>query len=253
MGIRGIAGSVGLVSESIKAHKEGNQARSEDHISDLSDPQTDLRGKDGSDGKIDIVDGPPPSYSMVSPDSKVDQQNQSLDEKGNCKLSNGAMYESSQYEIKNESELEESLEDEWKLDDAQDEMFEEPPEYESLHEPNELENAFLHKHPVSTNVKPLKKGKLPLPVVLPQRRPRNRSRGFVRAYAPMLEECGIDQATWLTFLDTFQKSTAANPWLNAINMASFATMFIPHGFGTLVDFAIQQVTSIAIELQGRER
>ena len=69
----------------------------------------------------------------------------------------------------------------------------------------------------------------------------------------MLENCGIDQATWLAFLDTFQKSSAADPWLNAINLASFATMFIPHGFGTLVDYAIQEATKIAIELQARKR
>lgn len=253
MGIRGVAGGVGLISESIKAHKEGKQARLDEHVSDTSDPQPAPRGKGGSDGKIDIVDVAPPSYSTVAADSKVDQQNHSPNEKASCNASADAAYDSSQHEIKNEIEPEETLEDEWNLDDAQDEMLGEPPEYETLYEPNELEHAFLQKHPLSTNVEPSKTGKLPLPVVLPQRRPRTRSRGFVRAYAPLLENCGIDQATWLAFLDTFQKSTAANPWLNAINMASFATMFIPHGFGTLADFAIQQATSIAIELQGRER
>jgi hypothetical protein len=45
------------------------------------------------------------------------------------------------------------------------------------------------------------------PVILPQKRPRARGRGFVRAYALALGECGIDEATFLDFLDTFDKST----------------------------------------------
>lgn len=46
-------------------------------------------------------------------------------------------------------------------------------------------------------------GKLPLPVVLPQRRPKGRSRGFIRAFALVLENYTIDQATWHTFLGAF--------------------------------------------------
>lgn len=70
----------------------------------------------------------------------------------------------------------------------------------------------------------------------------------------MLENCGIDQATWFDFLDTFQKSSAANPLLNAINMAGIATVWIPsHGVGIAGGYVIQQITNIAIELQGRER
>lgn len=90
-------------------------------------------------------------------------------------------------------------------------------------------------------------------MVLPQRRPKDRSRGFIRAYAPVLENCGIDQATWLAFLDTFQKSSAANPWLNAINLAAIGTMFMPHVIGLVVGYAIGQATDIAIELQARQR
>jgi hypothetical protein len=41
------------------------------------------------------------------------------------------------------------------------------------------------------------KGRLPCPVIIPQRRPRDKKRGFVRAYAPVLESCGIDQKTFL--------------------------------------------------------
>lgn len=42
--------------------------------------------------------------------------------------------------------------------------------------------------------------RLPCPVIIPQRRPRNKDRGFVKAYAPALEECGISQNVFLKFL-----------------------------------------------------
>lgn len=42
---------------------------------------------------------------------------------------------------------------------------------------------------------------LPCPVIIPQRRPRNKDRGFVRAYAPVLQDCGISQDVFLQFLE----------------------------------------------------
>lgn len=45
--------------------------------------------------------------------------------------------------------------------------------------------------------------RLPCPVIVPQRRPRSKDRGFVRAYAPVLDGCGVDQATFLKFHDDF--------------------------------------------------
>lgn len=42
--------------------------------------------------------------------------------------------------------------------------------------------------------------RIPCPVIIPQRRPRNKDRGFVRAYAPVLEECGIGQDVFVKFL-----------------------------------------------------
>lgn len=41
--------------------------------------------------------------------------------------------------------------------------------------------------------------RLPCPVIIPQRRPRNKDRGFVRAYAPVMEGCGIGQDVFLKF------------------------------------------------------
>jgi hypothetical protein len=66
-----------------------------------------------------------------------------------------------------------------------------------------LEN-FMNKHP-PPRYSPTA-GTLEMPVVLPQRRPKNKERGFVRAYAPMLETCGIEQQEFLDFLDGFGKA-----------------------------------------------
>ena len=76
--------------------------------------------------------------------------------------------------------------------------------------------------------------KLPFPVVLPLRRPKNSSCNSIRAYAPVLSACGIDQALFLDFLETFDRASQASPWLSAVNLASIGTMFVrirsPVGF-----------------------
>ncbi|KAI5263420.1 hypothetical protein E4T47_09025 [Aureobasidium subglaciale] len=140
------------------------------------------------------------------------------------------------------------LENEWNLDDAQDQIAEVQARTAVDAVPK---LTFFAKYCQKTVL--LSAGQLTLPVVLPQRRPRDRSRGFIRAYAPMLQDVSIDQTTWLDFLDTLQKSSAADPWLNAINMASIGTMFMPHVIGIAVSYAIQQATNIAIEMQARFR
>lgn len=44
---------------------------------------------------------------------------------------------------------------------------------------------------------------LELPVIIPQRRPRTRSRGWLRGYAPALGGCQIDQDMFFSFLEGF--------------------------------------------------
>lgn len=47
---------------------------------------------------------------------------------------------------------------------------------------------------------------LPCPVIIPQRRPKKKDRGFVRAFAPVLADCGINQEMFLEFLEDFDKA-----------------------------------------------
>ena len=47
--------------------------------------------------------------------------------------------------------------------------------------------------------------RLTCPVIIPQRRPGSKSRGFMRAYAPVLADYDINEETFLDFLKTFHK------------------------------------------------
>lgn len=80
------------------------------------------------------------------------------------------------------------------------------PEHEE-EEPDvhKLVKQFLSTHPSPSHGLPVHP--LSCPVIVPQRRPHSRSRGFVRAYAPVLENCGIDQASFLEFLKVFHKAS----------------------------------------------
>lgn len=49
--------------------------------------------------------------------------------------------------------------------------------------------------------------RLPFPVIIPQRRPGSKKRGFVRAYAPVLEDCGLSQDFFLKFISDFHKAS----------------------------------------------
>lgn len=160
---------------------------------------------------------------------------------------------------------------EWELDEAQDELVEgSEPQRKSkggAANPDKLIAAFLARHPLSITITPSASPpsydaatatqgqtyKLEFPVVIPQRRPQTKKRGFIRAYAPDLANMGIDQATWLDFIETFNEASLANPWINAINLATIATNALPTAIGFAVSFAIMVATSIAIETQSRYR
>jgi hypothetical protein len=214
--VKGIASGIGFVSEGRHARKEAkNEKRRRESASRIDSAESSSRA--ANNGRVEDdeeLDGGPPRQA---------------------------------------------LDVEWELDDAQDQI---PPSYSVLpnensrsQEPrsaNQIIDTFLENNmalPLSTQNALL--ARLPYPVLLPQRRPKDRTRGFIRAYAPALEPCGIDQKQWLAFLDTFEKSSQANPWIKAINLASIATVFLPSVTGIAVSLAIQMATSVAIEGHAR--
>ncbi|KAI9736969.1 MAG: hypothetical protein M1834_000558 [Cirrosporium novae-zelandiae] len=151
-------------------------------------------------------------------------------------------------------ELEEGDEEQWDLDDAQDEFVaREPPNPKNRpfeRDPKKITQHFIDDYPLSQGVQ---LGKLPLPVVLPQRRPKNRARGFIRAYAPDLMNCGVDQAMFLDFLETFNLASQASPWINAINLAGIAFMHLPTGISQAASLALMLTVQVAKNMQSRHR
>lgn len=58
--------------------------------------------------------------------------------------------------------------------------------------------------------------RIPCPVIIPQRRPRNKDRGFVRAYAPVLDNCGVIQEVFLKFLKNWLAASQVSSALSGI-------------------------------------
>ena len=51
--------------------------------------------------------------------------------------------------------------------------------------------------------------RLPYPVIIPQRRPGTKARGWARAYPPDLEALGVEQDAFLRFLQNFEDAQLA--------------------------------------------
>ncbi|APA08907.1 predicted protein [Sclerotinia sclerotiorum 1980 UF-70] len=84
---------------------------------------------------------------------------------------------------------------------------------------------------------------LSCPVILPQRRPEDQSRGIIRAYSPELADCGIDQMTFIKFIDDFNEAHKSSPYLDAVNVAAQGVGFAP-GIAPMV---VSMVVPIAVK------
>lgn len=111
--------------------------------------------------------------------------------------------------------------------------------------------AFMARHPLPArdgNYEPL-----PMPVIIPQRRPGERSRGFIRAYAPLLEQVGIDEVTFMDFLTELNKAVMPSPWINAINVATLAVQHVPEPVTIAVAIASQIATQVSMTAHSRSK
>ena len=154
----------------------------------------------------------------------------------------------------------------WQLDEAQDQVNSEenpPPPYKVAANETEglaakegeifqLADSFLQDHPLpAPGTSDLNSHRLSLPILLTQRRPGKRSRGFIRAYSPLLNDVGIDPTTFLDFIDKFNKAVRPNGLIQALNLASIAGLATPDHVGILVGIAVQVATNIADEISSR--
>ncbi|KAJ5819045.1 hypothetical protein N7474_004636 [Penicillium riverlandense] len=234
--VKGVAAGIGLASESLHARKmkkEGNdqaQSSSEDAQSERSLSQDNNE---------------PPVYQteLYTSEEHLPAQTTGV--------------------IQNDEN--DTLEEQWELDEAQEELQQQhlTETKSSDASAEEVDGAalatdFVRDHPapppyVSYDGLSARPPKLSAPVVLPQRRPKNLDRGFIRAYAPVLKNYGIDQTMFLDFLDTAEKSTKSARWMKTINLASLATIALPSATGMAIGIAIQIATDVAMAVDTRYR
>ncbi|RMZ86745.1 hypothetical protein DV736_g6028, partial [Chaetothyriales sp. CBS 134916] len=156
-----------------------------------------------------------------------------------------------------DSASEDDDEFEWQLDEATAELS--PPQYDDIKsdrviDADDVANDFLAQY--QFNIQPSQQSSqyrpLPASVILPQRRPKSKQRGFIRAYAPVLGECsGIDQKMFMDFLKDFDKASEASPVYDVINVACFAVGFVPNPIAMGVSIAVQVANNTAKELHSR--
>ncbi|KAH7351267.1 hypothetical protein BKA65DRAFT_396841 [Rhexocercosporidium sp. MPI-PUGE-AT-0058] len=233
-----LGSGIGLASESIKHHK----AKKADKAALSNAGESSTAGGFTSDQLYDS----PPQYVEVS------------EEQGAQLIAQGRAVAVEQHHEANHrndddgvSSGEEGNEEAWQLDEASSPLEEDSEIAGPSKDTKTLTSEFLRSHPPPAY--DLVGAQLPCPVILPQCRPRDKKRGFVRAYAPVLEDVGIDQATFLEFLKTFKKICEADGWLEAVNIAAAGAGFVPSVIAMTVSTAVQFAVGVAMEVQRRSR
>lgn len=216
--MRLIGGGIGLASEAIAAHKESRARSKSPGPSRSSHPDQGALHQSNLNARTEnILPYAPPAYDTLNPDSAQCGIVETADEKQAKELIETG--QAVPVEDKHEGPVGSGEIDEdeayWELDEAvaledpsstmldEEPKGDEPKGDEPKPDVHKLVQKFLTAHPAPPQ--PLT-GPLECPVIMPQRRPHTKARGFVRAYAPALEDAAIDQDTWMDFLKTFHKS-----------------------------------------------
>ena len=146
-------------------------------------------------------------------------------------------------------------EEDWELDEAGDakDSAEAATSEDDGEKPDvrKILQKFLTDHPLPPS--PADHAPLPCPIVIPQRRPRTKSRGFVNAYAPILQNVGISQASWMDFLKTFHKASQASPVFGAILIAGHLAGYVPSVAAMVASTVLQVGAGAAIAVHSRMR
>lgn len=137
----------------------------------------------------------------------------------------------------------------WDLDEAQDQLV---PAASYPDEPDlNLTQSFAAQSPLPASSE---RPHLPFPVVIPQRRPRTRARGFVRAYSPHLNAFGIPPDTFLDFIERANASCKGPQALGLLNLAALAAIPLGSPFiGMAISIALQVAISTTIAMEGHRQ
>ncbi|KAH6888389.1 hypothetical protein B0T10DRAFT_573104 [Thelonectria olida] len=243
-----IGSGIGLTSEAI--HAARNRSSNQDGEYVIADDET-------ADALIREGRAELPAYS--------DQDQLSHAEGKKLSKAAEAGYASDGYGESNYSDsLERGVDQDeavWELDETAQRVR--PPAYEELestsapapeseeakqqHEEDIVRSLVRKAGPVQTVQR------IPCPVIIPQRRPGKKDRGFVRAYAPVLGDCGINQDVFLAFLEGFFQSSKASKWVEVVFVAAGIVGFVPEAAAQITSAVVQVVAGTARELQSRHR
>lgn len=144
----------------------------------------------------------------------------------------------------------------WALDEAAADGEDDEAATRNEKDNEHIEERIANKARVSAASSPVSKKstpKLPFPVIVPQRRPGTKTRGFVRAYPPVLEETGISQDAFLGFLKDLHTAAQASPIFDVVMIGTAIAGAYPDPIVGLAVQAVQIAVGIGQEIQERYR
>ncbi|KAF5122555.1 hypothetical protein E5D57_013039 [Metarhizium anisopliae] len=231
--VRAVAGGIGFASESIHHHKEKKDEKKKAAAAAAgtqSEVGESSRAGNGITSGSAVASGggskPVSQEEPISSDSDQDASEEAS------------------------PELDEAA---WQLDDAQTELAP-PPDYATAtqDDADDMARRFIASHQIQE--KPSSEtSRLPVPVIIPQRRPGERARGFIHAYAPVLENVGIDQPTFADFIKQLNLATKPSPWIHAINVASIAAQSVPEPITIAIAISAQIATQVGLQAHSRSK
>jgi hypothetical protein len=239
-----LGSGIGLASEAISARKASNANRTTDNAGEGSSRSAPHPPNDAPPQYVEVPDHTADELIAAGKAVPADAKDPHLYDRD----------EKSPHEEEDDSLSEEGDEEQWELDEAV--SYPEPSDDAPAEDIGVLTDTFMRNHPppaYTPSSGGQVHGKLPCPVIIPQRRPRDKKRGFVRAYAPVLADCGIDQETFLDFLKTFHASTKEDKWLRVVNISAAVAGMVPSAIAMGVSIAVQVAVGVAMEVQRRSR
>lgn len=137
---------------------------------------------------------------------------------------------------------------------------EDPPAYEEGLPPHPSSSQAPYRRPTAASLRQATylstsrnqsthSGPLDLPIIIPQRRPENKSRGWAYVYAPSLAPCGINQEAFISFIIDFNKACQASPALDAVNLAAVGVGFAPGITPMIISMAVPVAVNAAKKAQ----
>lgn len=183
---------IGLAAEAIKARRSPSPSQS-------SEPSSSRN-----------IENPPPYEFVQVPEKRAEE----LIAKGQAVPVDEKVHAPDYEESDSDESAAENDEADWQLDEAAQQHTGSAKSFGDSDRQvgvDELVQSFVAEHPPPSYTAAT--GRLTCPVIIPQRRPHDQSRGFVRAYAPMLADCGISQATFLHFLKALHQAEKVSRFL----------------------------------------